>query len=199
MYDCVMPAAGAASRMGRLKQLLPLRGSTIVELSAGAALAAGARLLLVLGHAAYEVEALFRAPAYAAALGEGRLHFVPNPLWEEGLLGSIQAALPLVRGEAFFVAHADMPFVEIASYAGLAAAFEEGGPPRAVFAAHGGRRGHPALLPSAWIPEILALDPRLSLGDFASRRPCLLVETGSGALRDIDTPGDYGEALERRG
>src|SRR5512142_1073076 len=122
MYDCVMPAAGAASRMGRVKAALPLRGSAIAELAAGAALAAGARLLLVLGHAAAEIEALFRAPAYAAALGEGRLLFIPNPRWAEGLLGSIRAALPLVRGEAFFVAHADLPFVEAGYYRALARA-----------------------------------------------------------------------------
>ena len=52
------------------------------------------------------------------------------------------------------------------------------------------------LLPSAWIPEILSLDPRGQMREFLSEKPVTLVETGPGALRDIDTLEDYENAVE---
>ena len=210
MYDCVIPAAGASSRMGKpgksatLKPLLPFRGSTLVETAVAAALEAGCRVLLVVGNGAAEVALRFDAAAYSAARGEGRLRLVENPRWEEGMLGSIQAALPSVTSAAFFLAHADMPFIEAAHYRAIEAAYAGAGGAAtgsvavggaAAFGSHDGVRGHPALLPSAWIPAILAIDPRLSLRDFVSLRPLVLVETGIGSLRDIDTPEDYCRAL----
>jgi molybdenum cofactor cytidylyltransferase len=208
MFDCVIPAAGASSRMGapggaRLKPLLPFAGGTMVETAVAAALAAGCRVLLVVGHRAAEVAAPFSAEAWRAAREGGRLLVVENQRWELGLLGSIQAALPSVAGEAFFLAHADMPYIEAAAYpslaaarAGLCASRAPAGPETAVFASHEGRRGHPVLLPSAWIPGILDLDPRGMLKDFLASWPGILVETGAGALRDIDTPEEYKTAME---
>jgi molybdenum cofactor cytidylyltransferase len=183
--------------MGALKQLLPFRGSTIAEAAVGSALEAGCRAILVVGHRGDELAARFGAPAYREAIAEGRLLLVDNPRWGEGLLGSIQAALPAVATEAFFVAHADMPFLPAAAYLALAEA-RDSAPSSAVFGSCGGRRGHPALLPSAWIPQLLALDPGGALRDFVSARPALLVETGPGSLRDIDTPEDYEAALSGR-
>jgi CTP:molybdopterin cytidylyltransferase MocA len=109
---------------------------------------------------------------------------------------SIHAALPAVRGEAFFIAHADMPFVDPESYRSLAAAREARMIEAAFVASHLGRAGHPVLLPSAWIPGILALPPGDRLRPFLSDKPSVGVETGPGALRDIDTPEEYLAALE---
>jgi molybdenum cofactor cytidylyltransferase len=237
MLDCVMPAAGASSRMrssrmrpgagpggaaaglasgaargGSFKPLLPFRDSTLVECAAAAALGADCRLLLVVGYRGDEVAALFQAPRYREAREEeGRLLIVRNPGWERGLLGSIQAALSLVRSEAFFIALADMPFLRPEDYAALASARDSpssaaGDCPsgdRAYFASCGGRRGHPVLLPSAWIPAIAALSPEAGIPDaglggpdaglrgFLRDRASELVEIGEAALRDIDSPGDY--------
>lgn len=193
------------------KPLLPFAGSSLVEVSAAAALVAGCRLLLVAGCRGEEVEAAFASPRYRSLREEGRLLVVGNPRWEEGLLGSIQAGLSRARGEAVFVAHADMPFVRPEDYAALAsarAATAEADSPRrdespgavataaaAFFASFGGRRGHPVLLPSAWIPAIAALPPGEGLRSFLLRRPARLVETGPGALRDIDTLEDYERSL----
>jgi molybdenum cofactor cytidylyltransferase len=207
MFDCVLLAAGASSRMrspsmrgedegrGALKPLLPFGGSTLVEVAVGSAMGAGARVVLVLGHGAEEVAAPFDAEAYRGPRAGGRLALVLNSRWEEGMVGSIVAALPSIRGEAFFIAHADMPFVAPGHYRALAAAWlgsaAAGEAPAAAIASCGGREGHPVLLPSAWIPEILGLAAGDRFKPFLEGRPRVLVETGPGALRDIDTPGDY--------
>jgi molybdenum cofactor cytidylyltransferase len=185
-----------------LKPLLPFRGSTLVETAMGSALDAGCRVILVLGNGGGELGSRLEAGRWAPLREKGLLLLLENERWEEGLLGSIQAALPAVRGKAFFLAHADMPFIEPGYYLALAAARgrlagrgEGRGQETAVFASQGGRRGHPALLPSAWIPEMLALDPRGAMRDFIAGRPSVLVEMGAGALRDIDTPEEYERAL----
>ena len=202
MFDCVVPAAGASSRMGRLKPLLPFAGSTIIEAAVLSALDAGCRVLLVVGNGAASVTSPFKTDPYRRSRESGRLLLVRNPRWEEGLLGSIQAALPFVEGEAFFIAHADMPFIGSGTYGALARCRAErlyrGPAPRgesAVIAAHEGRCGHPALLPASWIPEMIALEPRGKMKDFLAGKASVLVEAGPGALRDIDTPEDYRLAL----
>jgi molybdenum cofactor cytidylyltransferase len=206
MYDCVLLAAGASSRMrgseGRalLKALLPFGESTLVETAARAALGAGCRVLLVVGKRGDEVAALFASGSCADA--RSRLVLVDNPRWEAGMLCSIQAALPRVEGEAFFVALADMPFVGSEAYLALAARRADVGVRRgeaAILASHEGRAGHPALLPSAWIPGILSSGDGDRLRPFLEGRPLVLVETGPSALRDIDTAAEYSAALEARG
>jgi CTP:molybdopterin cytidylyltransferase MocA len=167
-----------------------------------AALGAGARVLLVVGHRAAELAARLGESALPTAGEAGRLVLIDNPRWEEGLLGSIQAALPRVETEAFFVSLADMPDIGSAAYLALAEARAALGPAAArgtaLFGSHEGRRGHPVLLPSAWIPGILGLGPGGRLRDYLEGRPGLPVEAGPGALRDIDTPADYEGALSGR-
>lgn len=188
-YDCVMPAAGASSRMGAWKPLLPWRGASLVEACVGAALGACSRVLLVGGERLAELASLFR--------GEPRVLVVANPAWALGMLGSLQRALPLVEGGAFFCANADMPLIEPADYETLEARYailEASGAPAAVFAAHGGEAGHPVLVPSSYIAEILLLPPGGRMKSFLSGKPSCLVERGPGVLADLDTPDDYERA-----
>jgi molybdenum cofactor cytidylyltransferase len=214
MFDCVMTAAGASSRMrssdgsAAFKPLLPFAGATLAETAAWAAIGAGCRLLLVVGHRGEEVAAAFDTAPYRAFREAGSILVVRNPRWAEGLLGSIQAALPFVRGEAFFIAHADMPFLLPEDYAALASAraarAAEGAAESAaggaageavLIASCGGKRGHPVLLPAAWAPEIAALPPGDRLWPFLRERPAALVEIGPAALRDVDSPEDYELAI----
>jgi CTP:molybdopterin cytidylyltransferase MocA len=210
MFDCIMLAAGASSRMRSLrmrspegvqafKPLLPFAGSTLMETAAAAALGASCRLILVVGCRGDEIAALFDSPRYRDLLKAGRILIVENPRWAEGMVGSVQATLPEIEGDAFFIAHADMPFVRAEDYHALDAAWAEvaaAGGDAAVIASHGGRGGHPVLLPSAWIPEIIGLPDGERLKPFLSGKSCVRVETGPGALRDIDTPEGYALALK---
>lgn len=221
VLDCAMIVAGASSRMrpppggigcpaGGFKPLLPFGDSTLVESSARSALDAGCRLILVVGYRGDEVAALFDAPSYLPERRSGRIVVARNADWKLGLATSIQAALPRVESEAFFVALADMPFLRPEHYEALAAARSASaasvasaseGPSQAagagerIFAAScRGRRGHPVLFPSALIPAIEALPPGGGLRGFVGGQPTVLVEIGEAALRDVDTPEDYAEA-----
>ena len=95
MYDCIILAAGASSRMrspravslGRepLKPLLPFGDSTLVETAVGAALRARCRAILVVGHRAVEVAEPFGSPGYRPAREEEKLESELWVLWPKGL------------------------------------------------------------------------------------------------------------------
>jgi molybdenum cofactor cytidylyltransferase len=191
--DCVIPAAGASSRMGAWKPLLPFASSTIAETTVG--LACGAligrgpdrasiRAILVTGYRGEELAARFA--------GKVGVLVVENRGWEGGQLGSIQKALPLVKGDFFFCLNADMPRLDPASFGRL---WEARAPGLAVFASHEGVAGHPVLIPTAWTAVILKLPPSGRMRAFLEARPHSLVECGPGALADLDTREDYEGAL----
>lgn len=194
-----MQSGDASSRLGGFKPLLPFAGTTLVEVSVRSALDAGCRVLLVVGHRGKEVAALFEAASYGDLHQASRIVIVENPRWKEGMVGSIQAALPMIEGAAFFVSHADMPFVAAGDYCALASAWaaraKAAMPVASIFAAWDGRAGHPVLLPTAWAPALLALPPNDRLRPLLEGRERVLVETGPSALRDIDRPEEYRAAL----
>jgi molybdenum cofactor cytidylyltransferase len=169
--------------MGEWKLLLPFRGSTIVQRVVEAALEACARVILVTGWRAEELEQVFA--------GEPRVVPVRNPRWEAGMFGSQQAGIARVRSRRFFVTPADMPLLSPAVYAALL----DASPADAVFPVFGGRRGHPVLFSSATIPAVLAADPATGrLKDIARGLDCAEVQwTDDSILRDIDNRQDYEE------
>lgn len=193
VIDCIIPAAGASSRMGAWKAVLPFGGATMVETVVRAALDAGTRVILVAGFRADDLAALFTE--------EPRVEVVRNPGWQSGMLGSIQRGLSALESDRFFVTPADMPLIIPSFYTALEAAWSSWAAPgpRPLFAAHLGEPGHPVLIPSALVPEILRLAPDARLRPFLLERGGRLVECGSGAvLADIDAPADYEAARTGR-
>ena len=200
--DCIIPAAGASTRMGDWKPLLPFGKSTIVETTVEAALAApvegGIRVLLVAGYRGDELRGRFE--------GRSGVVIVDNPRWEAGMLGSIQAALPFVASERFFILHADMPLVPSSAFGVLDETGRSGRSGRGdkaagvpLFASFGGEAGHPVLLPSTLIDDILGLDPSGRLRPFLLERGGRLVDCGTRAvLADLDSRLDYEQALSER-
>jgi molybdenum cofactor cytidylyltransferase len=214
--DCIIPAAGASTRMGGWKPLLPFGASTIVETTVEAALAAqvegGIRVLLVAGYRGNELRDRFE--------GRPGVVIVDNPRWEAGMLGSIQAALPFVGSERFFILHADMPLVPSSAFEVLCEASQGCGPGAGgragnarggasgsadkdagvpLLASFRGEAGHPVLVPSTLIGEIMGLDPAGRLRPFLLERGGRLVDCGSRAvLADLDSRPDYEKALSER-
>lgn len=118
VYPCVLLAAGASSRMGRQKLLLPLGGETVVRHIAGTILQVARPLVVVTGKAGAEIS--------SALDGLSDLIIVDNPRWQEGMVSSAQAGIgALLRVcpdcPGFFLHHADKPFVLPDVFAALAA------------------------------------------------------------------------------
>jgi len=151
-------AAGLSRRFGAADKLLAdLGGRPVVRWAAEAMAAAPAEPRLVIAGA--------NAPTLRALLADLPVEVLENLAPERGQASSIaMAATGCAGSDGLFIALGDMPFVQTATYAALAAALA--GAPAAAFAAptFQGRRGHPVLFSRRAAPALTALS-----GDVGAR------------------------------
>ena len=180
----IVAAAGLSRRMGSCKQLLQLGGKTALARCLETLLAGGVReIVVVVG-----VEGVF----VAAEAGRFPVRIVVNSDPAGDMASSLRvgrAALS-AAARAVIVALCDYPLVQPATVAELttAHAMEPG---RIVIPSHGGRRGHPLLIPRTVLEE---LQDELTLRDVVrrdQRRVSFLPVEDPGILFDMDTPEDY--------
>ncbi len=176
------------------KLLLPIDGEPVVRRTARRLLASGPEeIIVVLGH---------QADLVATALDGLALRTVVNPAWRDGQMTSVHAGLAALSApvDGIMICLADQPYLEAADYRALIEAFVRAGDKSVVVPTHGGRRGNPIVLAAAHRDEILARGADLGCKRFIARNPDLVatVEFDSDAfVRDIDTPADYRETVER--
>ena len=186
----IVLAAGASTRMGRPKPLLPVAGRPLLQHVVDAALASSLdELIVVLGHCAGEVEA-------ALTLG-GRARAITNPDYAEGQITSLRCGLAAANCDARAAAIllGDQPSLGSRAIDDMLAAFLDAGAraARPVYPDAGGRPGHPVLLAREIFGELNVLR-----GDqgartlFSGRRPGVIeVPVAGQPPPDIDTPEDF--------
>jgi molybdenum cofactor cytidylyltransferase len=185
----VVLAAGASSRLGRAKALLPFGDRTALDLVLdalrGAGLGAG---VIVTGDA----DAELRAAVVAAPFGWSR-----NAAPAAGRLGSIRVGLESAGPGAVLLWPVDRPLAAAGTVRALLEAARRF-PDQVVVPESGGRRGHPLVLPESLRPALEAAPPDASLRDVlvasgAARRVVPLDDPG--IHFDLDTEEAYTEAL----
>jgi CTP:molybdopterin cytidylyltransferase MocA len=189
MIWAVVLAAGASSRMGEVKALLPAGdGRSFVAAIAEAARAGGCGgVLVVVGPP--------HGDAIRRALPAG-VSVALNPRPDRGMLSSVQAGLAALpaTATAALVWPVDVPFVRAATVRTILHAT----PGKIIVPVHGtrgkARGGHPLRLPRAFFGNVLALDLELGLkglldGQAASVERLTVDDTN--VLVDVDTPEDY--------
>ena len=187
-FGAVILAAGASTRMGEPKQLLPLAGRPLLVHAVEATLASPAwPVVVVLGANAGQIRpVLARYPVLVAE----------NPAWAEGMASSLRAGIETLRQfsralDAALVVLCDQPAFSADVVARLVAAQRASG--RSIAAAHyAGRTGAPALFLREHFPALSALTgeegARTLLHSLADR----VVPVDLPALAvDLDTPADY--------
>jgi molybdenum cofactor cytidylyltransferase len=198
-FAAVILAAGASSRMGRPKLLLPWRGRTVLAHIVDAWQVAGARQIAIV--CAAENSALL---AELDRIGVKAAERIINPEPSRGMFSSIQCAAHWA-GWAEGTTHwaitlGDQPHVEVATLRGV---IEHAARNRdsIVQPSYQGRARHPVILPKADWQE-LAGATEATLKEFLMARQARrsLIEIADPALDcDIDTPADYEEAVRRFG
>jgi molybdenum cofactor cytidylyltransferase len=196
VISAIVVAAGLSTRMGRLKQLLPYGGHTVIEQIVSVLLASPVdEVLVVTGHEREAVE---------AALSKWPVRAVFNPDYAQGeMLSSVQAGLRAVAAEsrAALVAVGDMPAIEEDVIAQLIQAYQVAGEKRVYIPSYQTRAGHPVLVPRPYWKAILSIPRDGTLRSVLRAKKThvhwVVVDTAS-VLRDIDTPADYQHELETR-
>lgn len=182
----IVLAAGSSERMGRPKQLLPIRETTMLARVVDAA--ENSRLdnvLIVTGAHATDVEASVKLH---------RASFVRNPDHASGNLSSLRAGVAAAGSlAAIVVILGDMPQVDTAIIDAFVQRWQEDQPWAAV-ASYRHERAHPIMLSPDAVQGIGSLRGAKPLWQYlAGAPPDGVFEVLIDRRRplDIDTPGDY--------
>ncbi|MGE0103378.1 MAG: NTP transferase domain-containing protein [Blastocatellales bacterium] len=190
MISGILLAAGESTRMdGGFKPLLKWGRRTVIgECINQMRNSQLADIFVVLGHRESEIR--------PALIGQG-VQYAINEDYRKGMLTSVKTGLAMLttNSDAFLVALVDQPGVSSKIIDSLIEAYAESSK-GIIVPTFEGHRGHPVIIDSKYIDDILQLDDEApgGLRAFIEAREndVQTVEVPSRAiLEDIDTPGDY--------
>lgn len=181
-------AAGASTRMGTPKQLLPYQGRSLLRHTAEVAITSQCYpIVVVLGSQPNRIKSEIDSLA---------LHIVENKRWVEGMGSSIQAGMAHLMTlnsnlEAITIALCDQPFVSCQLFNQLVQVYWSNHS-AIVASEYAGTLGVPALFSHALFAELLALDAGMGAKHVIQKHidQVYRVPFPKGAI-DIDTPKDY--------
>jgi molybdenum cofactor cytidylyltransferase len=197
----IVLAAGASSRMGSPKALLPDRAGRpfVVRLARTLRDARIDQLIVVTGS---QHDAIVEALRSDERTRDVRV--VRNADPSRGQVSSLWAGLDALADadpEAVLMTLVDVPFVSAGTVCAVVDAWRRHGAP-IVRPAIGNRHGHPVLFDRAVIGELrrAPLDGGAKIVVHAHRDELLNVAVDDeGAVTDVDTPGDYDDVVRRLG
>jgi molybdenum cofactor cytidylyltransferase len=189
----VVLAAGASRRMGKPKQLLQFRGTTILRRIVDEALASSlSRVLVVVGA---------HAPVAAAALTGLSAEIVENVDWAQGQGSSVATGVRALRERApdttgVVLLLSDQPLVTASSIDLLITTHRTTGS-LIVASRRGDRLDAPALLSFAFFDELAALRDDACAREILRRNESRALGIDlPGAELDVDTPEDYQRLID---
>ncbi len=184
----IVLAAGEATRMGRTKQLLPFRWTTILgQVLENAWRSLLGEIILVLGHEAERIQRVVDLRGITC---------VRNAAYSRGQSTSLKAGLDRVSdrvcGAMFLLG--DQPLVEEDTIDALIRAFEET-EKSMVMPVSRGRRGNPVIIGRAWFKELMAMadedmGARILFSRHADEIHAVALESRCIHV-DVDTMEDY--------
>lgn len=185
--DCVILAAGLSSRMGQWKMGLKYKNTTILQQSVATALKVCRNVIVVTGHnAALSQELLKIFP---------RVRIVHNAGYKNGQFSSAKAGIRSVQSPAFFITLGDLPLLTSSIYY-LTYQHYLKTSGSVIFPCFNGKHGHPVLIDSSLIPQILTRPDSTSMKKtlFMFNPEYVEVHDAS-VVSDIDTPEEYRNIL----
>lgn len=181
-------AAGAASRMGKLKQLLPYRGGTLLSHAVDQALGAGFEQIAVIVGA--------QAEAVKETIAAERVHVVENLRWQSGMGSSLTEGMRWLQEntpalDSVAVLLADQPLIQSNHLQSMARLLAEGDAV-AVAAEYNGTLGVPAIFRPDLFERLATLPPEVGARSLLrDSRIHVLRFPLPEAATDLDTPEDF--------
>lgn len=187
MIAGVILAAGASSRLGTPKQLLPLDGRPLLQHVIDVAATVGLEpIVVVLGYRAADVEAALRLPDDA--------RIVDNPDYSEGQSSSLRRGLAALEPDvgAAAILMGDQPRIRPEAIRDAVETYRRTGAP-VVRTHYRGRPGHPVVLDrSAWPALMAETKDRGARGVLAAHPEWVVpLDRDEDPPADIDTREDY--------
>ncbi len=182
--SAILLAAGKSSRMGKLKQLIPLGESTILEQTLDNLLSSNvSEVIVVLGYKAEEV---------TKRLSGRPIKVVVNPLYRKGMATSIAAGLKFVdsQAQAVMLVLGDQPYVDSPTIDRLIDAFSSNKKGIAI-PTYKGKRGHPLIFARKYQAPLSRLSGDIGGREIIKQHPEDVLEVPvdcEGIVIDIDVP-----------
>ena len=188
----IILAAGAATRMGRPKQLLSYEGRSLILHAVEVALASMSQpIIVVLGAYVEQIKPELMPKA---------VQVVENSQWQEGMSSSIRAGISMLlktnsKLDAVIISLADQPLVSPQIFNQLIQSYQE--TQKVIIASkYNETTGVPALFSNALFPELMQLEgdqgAKALIQKYIDTGLILLIPE---AAIDIDTPDDYKQLL----
>lgn len=181
----IILAAGFSSRAGRNKLLLDVGGKPIIERCISSMYDVCTKVIVVGGHRIEDIRPL--VTKYS------KVELVFNPDFECGMFSSVKKGLSRVAAERFFITPGDYPIVSKDTCREILETDEV-----IVVPVFNGKRGHPVLMKSHLIDEILTDNTLEAMRDFIKSKPYYRLHVeDEGVLLDVDDMDDYFKLLDR--
>ena len=187
----VLLAAGASTRMGKTKQLLPFGEKTLIERVLVEALNSKLdKVVLVLGYQAVEIKKII-----SPVSPQPKLSIIENRQFKQGISSSIIAGLSEVQNshDHVMILLGDTPFIHRELINLLLRQYLQSG--CSIGAIKGKERpAHPVVFSRELYPELQILQGDVgarALFEKYSDQVCLIEPEGPYDAKDIDTPEDY--------
>lgn len=189
--EAVLLAAGYSSRMGELKPLLPLGGTTVIRRQVEMLQSVADRIIVVTGYRAKEVE------SHLAGCGA---YIVQNPQFSQGMFTSVKAGIQALKPEtgAFLILPVDYPLVTERMIRQLLRTYEQRKDCLVAYPSYCMRKGHPPVISASCIEEILRYDGDMGLKGALKAfdsAACYMETEDVRCVMDMDTPSDYRKIL----
>jgi len=189
MISAIILAAGRSKRMGRLKQLLPLDESTILQKTIQNVKESSVdEIIVVLGYRAKEI--IYK-------LAEMNVKLVTNSRYDKGMSTSIVAGLKAINlsSEAVMIVLGDQPFIKSDTFALLIDTYKSSAKGIQI-PIYQGQRGRPVIISTKYREEMLLIKGDVGAKEILARHADDILYTevnDPGITIDIDTEDDYRE------
>ncbi|MCY6354113.1 nucleotidyltransferase family protein [Clostridium sp. ZS2-4] len=179
----IILAAGLSSRAKTYKMTLKVGNKTVIETVIDNMLSVCSKITVVGGYKIEKLEPIIQKYE--------NVELVFNENFMEGMFSSVKKGFSCVKEDRFFFTPGDYPLIDDMVYKQLLNNSGE-----IVIPTYEGRKGHPILIKSSLIKELLEGDKYSNLREFiTSKSPTLVPVHNEGILLDIDTINDYNHIL----
>lgn len=186
-------AAGASTRMGQPKQLLPWKDTTLLGHAIQTAKSTDAiEVVTVLGANAKLIQSQIKEEVI----------FIQNTAWQSGLGGSIACGTEWllqsnIEFDGILITLADQPLIDFKYLDKLISTFSEH-TDRIIASTYRNRAGVPALFPKKYVNTLLKLDEDFGAKHLLEQeQDTIITIPAENRISDVDTEEDY-EQLKNR-
>jgi molybdenum cofactor cytidylyltransferase len=192
LYASIILAGGCSSRMGKFKPLLPIGDVTIADRIISLFMQINVETYLITGWNDIELR---------TGIKRSNVTILENSDFKKGMLSTLKVGVRHLKTscKGFFIMPVDIPLIRTSSINRLldaAASY----PDKIIYPVFNKAHGHPPLIPSSLIPEILSQTNDSSLRNVLDKHKENVLEVkvaDQNILFDIDSPQDYQQALQR--